>query len=89
MRVTLPLSRPALLAGSALVVLPMFGDYYTNDLISASPHTNMLGNEINLFIQGGPQKNLGASLVIVLMVILSIGMLYYVFQTARDARRLA
>ena len=89
MRVTLPLSRPALLAGSALVVLPMFGDYYTNDLISASPHTNMLGNEINLFIQGGPQKNLGASLVIVLMVILSIGALYYVFQTARDARRLA
>ena len=60
MRVTLPLSRPALLAGSALVVLPMFGDYYTNDLISASPRTNMLGNEINLFIQGGPQKNLGA-----------------------------
>jgi ABC-type spermidine/putrescine transport system permease subunit I len=89
MRVTLPLSRPALLAGSALVVLPMFGDYYTNDLISASPRTNMLGNEINLFIQGGPEKNLGASLVIVLMVILSIGMLYYVFQTARDARRLA
>ena len=63
----------------------MFGDYYTNDLISASPRTNMLGNEINLFIQGGPQKNLGASLVIVLMVILSIGMLYYVFQTTRDA----
>jgi putrescine transport system permease protein len=89
MRVTLPLSRPALLAGSALVVLPMFGDYYTNDLISASPHTNMLGNEINLFIQGGPEKNLGASLVIVLMVILSIGMLYYVYQTARDARRYA
>jgi putrescine transport system permease protein len=89
MRVTLPLSRPAVLAGSALVVLPMFGDYYTNDLISASPRTNMLGNEINLFIQGGPEKNLGASLVIVLMLILSIGMLYYVFQTARDARRFA
>ena len=89
MKVTLPLSRPAVLAGAALVVLPMFGDYYTNDLISASPRTNMLGNEINLFIQGGPQKNLGASLVIVLMVILSIGMLYYVYQTARDARRVA
>jgi ABC-type spermidine/putrescine transport system permease subunit I len=88
-KVTLPLSRPAVLAGSALVVLPMFGDYYTNDLISASPRTNMLGNEINLFIQGGPQKNLGASLVIVLMVILSIGMLYYVLQTTRDARRFA
>jgi putrescine transport system permease protein len=89
MRVTLPLSRPSILAGAALVVLPMFGDYYTNDLISASPRTNMLGNEINLFVQGGPEKNLGAALVLVLMAILSVLMLYYVYATARDARRLA
>jgi spermidine/putrescine transport system permease protein len=88
-RVTLPLSRPAILAGCALVVLPMFGDYYTNDLISASPHTNMLGNQINLFVQGGAEKNLGASLVIVLMAILAVGMAYYLYQTARDTRRLA
>jgi spermidine/putrescine transport system permease protein len=88
-RVTLPLSRPSILAGAALVVLPMFGDYYTNDLISASPRTNMLGNEINLFVQGGPEKNLGASLVLVLMSILAVLMLYYVYATARDARRLA
>jgi ABC-type spermidine/putrescine transport system permease subunit I len=86
-RVTLPLSRPSILAGSALVVLPMFGDYYTNDLISASPHTNMLGNQINLFVQGGSEKNLGASLVIVLMAILTVGMAYYLYATARDARR--
>ena len=84
LHVTLPLSRPSILAGSALVVLPMFGDYYTNDLISASPRTNMLGNEINLFVQGGPQKNLGASLVVVLMVILLVVMAYYVCRPARD-----
>jgi ABC-type spermidine/putrescine transport system permease subunit I len=89
LRVTLPLSRPALLAGSALVVLPMFGDYYTNDLISASPRTNMLGNEVNLFVQGGPEKNLGASLVLVLMAILTVGMAYYLYATARDTRRFA
>jgi spermidine/putrescine transport system permease protein len=89
LHVTLPLSRPSILAGAALVVLPMFGDYYTNDLISASPHTNMLGNEINLFVQGGSQKNLGASLVIVLMALLTVGMAYYLYQTARDARRMA
>jgi spermidine/putrescine transport system permease protein len=88
-RVTLPLSRPSILAGAALVVLPMFGDYYTNDLISGSPRTNMLGNQINLFVQGGPQKNLGAALVLVLMAILAVGMAYYVIQTARDARRFA
>ena len=88
-RVTLPLSRPSILAGSALVVLPMFGDYYTNDLISGSPRTNMLGNEINLFVQGGPEKALGASLVLVLMAIIAVGMAYYIVQTARDARRFA
>jgi spermidine/putrescine transport system permease protein len=87
LRVTLPLSRPSILAGSALVVLPMFGDYYTNDLISASPRTNMLGNQINLFVQGGAEKNLGASLVLVLMAILAVGMAYYIYATTRDARR--
>ena len=32
-RVTLPLSRPAILAGLVIVSLPMFGDYYTNNLL--------------------------------------------------------
>jgi len=85
----LPLSKASIMAGAALVVLPMFGDYYTNDLISASPHTNMLGNEINLFVQGGSQKNLGAALVLVLMAILAVGMAYYLYATLRDQRRLA
>jgi spermidine/putrescine transport system permease protein len=88
LHVTLPLSRPSIMAGSALVVLPMFGDYYTNDLMSASPKTSMLGNEINLFVQGGSQIDLGAALVLVLMAILAVGMSYYIFQSARDARAL-
>jgi putrescine transport system permease protein len=88
-RVTLPMSWPSILAGSALIVLPMFGDYYTNDLISGSPHTNMLGNSVNLLIQGGPQKNLGAAMVIALMAILAVGMAYYLWETARQSRRFA
>jgi len=84
LRVTLPLSAPALLGGGALVVLPMFGDFYTNDLISGSPRTTMLGNQVNLFILGGPQKNLGAALVIVMMVILLIGMAAYVYASTRQ-----
>jgi spermidine/putrescine transport system permease protein len=87
LHVTLPLSRPSLLAGSALVVLPMFGDYYTNDLISGSPHTSMLGNQVDLYLQGGPQKNLGASLVVVMIAILLLGMAYYAYATARDSTR--
>ena len=54
-------------------MLPMFGDYYTNDLISGSPNTNMLGNSVNLLVQGGPQKNLGAAMVLVLMTLLAVG----------------
>ena len=32
--VTLPLSMPAILAGIVIIALPMFGDYYTPDLLS-------------------------------------------------------
>ena len=50
----------------------MFGDYYTNDVISNSPKTSMIGNQINLFFQGGSQANVGASLVIVLSLLLAV-----------------
>ena len=33
----LPLSRPTIVAGVLLTCLPMLGDYFTNDLLSASP----------------------------------------------------
>ncbi len=85
-RVTLPLSWPSILAGTILIMLPMFGDYYTNDLISGSPSTNMLGNSVNLLVQGGPQKNLGAAMVLVLMTLLAFGMLYYLWETSRLER---
>src|SRR5439155_27277729 len=42
-RVTLPLSKPAIYAGLVIISLPMFGDYYTNNLLSGSPSTNMVG----------------------------------------------
>ena len=35
-RVTLPLSRQAILAGIVIVTLPMFGDYYTNNLLGST-----------------------------------------------------
>ena len=45
--VTLPLSRQAILAGLVVTALPMFGDYFTNDLLSRSPRTSMVGNLVN------------------------------------------
>jgi putrescine transport system permease protein len=89
LRVTLPLSWPSILAGTILIMLPMFGDYYTNDLISGSPSTNMLGNSVNLLVQGGPQKNLGAAMVLVLMTLLAVGMVYYLWEIARQERKRA
>jgi spermidine/putrescine transport system permease protein len=86
MHVTLPLSKNGILAASVLITLPMFGDYYTNDVISNSPKTSMIGNQINLFFQGGAQANVGASLVIVLSLLLAVLMSYYLWVTVRASR---
>jgi putrescine transport system permease protein len=87
--VTLPLSKQALLAGSVIVALPMFGDYYTPDLLSASPNTSMIGNQIQLYIQGGQQVPVGAALTVVLMIMLLLLMVYYLVVSARAARGLS
>ncbi len=85
-RVTLPLSKQAILAGTVIVTLPMFGDYYTNDLLSASPRTTMVGNLIDHTINS-PSVTLSASLVVLLMGLLIIPMLYYLYATNRAARQ--
>ncbi len=76
-RVVLPLSKAGTLGAVVLIALPMFGDYYTPDLMSGSPKTAMLGNAINGYVQGGPDKALGAALTLVLSAFLLIFMLYY------------
>jgi spermidine/putrescine transport system permease protein len=86
--VTLPLSKPAILAGIVIIALPMFGDYYTPDLLSGSPRTSLIGNQINLYIRGGQQVPVGAALVVVLMLMLAVLLAYYVYVTARAHRRL-
>jgi spermidine/putrescine transport system permease protein len=84
--VTLPLSVPAVLAGVVIIALPMFGDYYTPDLLSGSPNTTMIGNQINLYIRGGQQVPVGAALVVVLMLFLTLLMGWYLVATARAQR---
>jgi spermidine/putrescine transport system permease protein len=85
-RVTLPLSMPGILGGLVLITLPMFGDYYTADLISSSPRTNMIGNQIDLAIHRGSEKPLGAALTVVLSLMLVVLMAYYLRQTHRAGR---
>lgn len=86
--VTFPLSVPAMMAGVVIIALPMFGDYYTPDLLSGSPNTTMIGNQINLYIRGGQQQPVGAALVVALMLLLGVLMAYYLYATARTQRRL-
>ena len=66
-----------------LIALPMFGDYYTQDLISASPRTNMIGNQIDQFTRQGSQKTVGAVLTMLLALVLLVLMFYYLRTTRR------
>ncbi|MEP7059359.1 MAG: ABC transporter permease [Actinomycetota bacterium] len=84
LRVTLPLSRPAILAGLVIATLPMFGDYYTNDLLSNSPRTEMIGNLMDHAFNNTGQGPLAAVLVLLLMIILLIPMFYYLRSTANE-----
>jgi ABC-type spermidine/putrescine transport system permease subunit I len=86
LHVTLPLSRQGLLTASVITALPMFGDYYTNTLISGSPTTTMVGNQIEFYLLGSSQKAIGASLVLLLSVLLMVLMAYYLFATQRASR---
>jgi ABC-type spermidine/putrescine transport system permease subunit I len=83
LRVTLPLSVPGILAGCVLVALPMFGDYYTPDIVSASTKTNLIGNQIDQFTRQGSEKVTGAVLTLLLAAVLLVLMFYYLRTTRR------
>ncbi|MGZ4148903.1 MAG: ABC transporter permease [Actinomycetota bacterium] len=85
-RVTLPLSRQAILAGIVIVTLPMFGDYYTNNLLG-TPKTSMFGNLIDNAVESTGQGPAAGSLVLLLMVIVIVPMLYYLRETRRAAEQ--
>jgi ABC-type spermidine/putrescine transport system permease subunit I len=84
-RVTLPLSRQAILTGMLITVLPMLGDYYTNQLLSGAPNTSMIGNVIQGQLST-PSAGQGAILSLIVLVVLIVPMIYYVVQTNRASR---
>jgi spermidine/putrescine transport system permease protein len=88
-RVTLPLSKPAILAGLVIVSLPMFGDYYTNNLLSNSPRTSMYGNLIDSAVGQAGQGPEAGSLTLILIVLVMAPMLYYLRATRRAAEGIA
>lgn len=85
LRVTLPLSMPAVMAAIVITALPMFGDYYTNTILSGSPRTTMIGNQIESLTRSSqPQR--GAALVLIVSVVLLVLMAYYLVVITRQTR---
>jgi ABC-type spermidine/putrescine transport system permease subunit I len=85
-RITLPLSRQPILTGLLITVLPMVGDYFTNQLLSGSPHTSMIGNLIEGQLGTPGLEGQGAILSLLLLIVLLAPMIYYVMATNRAAR---
>ncbi|MGD0927525.1 MAG: ABC transporter permease [Streptosporangiaceae bacterium] len=88
-RVTLPLSRQPILTGMLITVLPMLGDYFTNQLMSGSANTSMVGNLIEGQLGTPGLEGQGAVLSLLLLLVLLIPMVYYVIATNRSTREAA
>jgi putrescine transport system permease protein len=89
LQVTLPLSKAGILGGAVLIALPMFGDYYTPDIVSGAPQTSMIGNQIDFYFHVGGQPPIGAAITVVLAVFLTVLMAYYLWtihKASREAR---
>jgi len=86
LRVTLPLSKQGILAGSVIIMLPMFGDYYTPNLLAPTPSTSLVGNRIDLLVHGTGSGPAGASLTLMLSAFVAMLMLYYLLSVARATK---
>ena len=85
-KVTLPLSRQAILTGLLVTVLPMLGDYFTNQMLSGATNTAMIGNTIEQQLSSTQLQTQGASLSLMMLGVLVIPMLYYVIATNRASQ---
>src|SRR5690349_6154555 len=73
-RVTLPLSRQPIMTAMLITVLPMLGDYFTNQLMSGTTNTSMIGNVINQQLSTPLFQGVGAVLSLMMLLVLIIPM---------------
>ena len=88
-RITLPMSRQPILTGLLITVLPMLGDYFTNQLLSGAANTSMVGNLIQGQLGTPGLEGQGAVLSLLLLLVLLVPMVYYVISTNRSTREAA
>lgn len=89
LHVTLPMSKQGILAGSVVVALPMFGDFFTNGLLSGVNSTAMVGTLINTYAQSETGQALAAAAAVWLIVFLAILLLPYLRSSARATSEVA
>ncbi|MGB7320211.1 MAG: ABC transporter permease [Albidovulum sp.] len=83
-RVILPIVKPGIVAGSILVFVPSLGAYVTPRVLGGGKNM-MIGNFIELQFGQGRNWPLGAAISITLLVIVTIGLLFYVRAANRGA----
>jgi spermidine/putrescine transport system permease protein len=72
-----------------ITVLPMVGDYFTNQLLSGAANTSMVGNLIEGQLGTPGLEGQGAVLSLLLLLVLLVPMVYYVISTNRSTREAA
>jgi ABC-type spermidine/putrescine transport system permease subunit I len=77
-RVTWRMSRTAVVVGLLVTTLPMLGDYFTNDLLSGSPSTSMVGNLINNSVLTPGQTGQAGAFVLLILLVSIVPMVLYV-----------
>jgi spermidine/putrescine transport system permease protein len=84
-RVTWPMSRAAVVVSLLVTTLPMLGDYFTNDLLSGSPSTSMIGNLINNSVLTPGQTGQAGAFVLLILIVSIVPMVAYVRSTRSGA----
>lgn len=71
LRVTLPLSRPGIIAGVLLVYIPLMGDYITATVLGGA-QGNMVGQLVASQFQTAQNWALGSAMAVVLMLVIAL-----------------
>lgn len=71
LRVTLPLSRPGVIAGVLLVFIPLMGDYITATVLGGAKG-NMVGQLVASQFQTAQNWALGSAMAVVLMLVIAL-----------------
>jgi spermidine/putrescine transport system permease protein len=75
-KVTLPLSKPGIIAGSILVFIPSLGAYVTPDLLGGAK-TTLLGNYIVTQFKSGRNWPFGATLSVTILAVMMVATVIY------------